>query len=303
MKEEINKIIQDLGDDKPIKGILLKSQIVAAKLNNTEFKEWINNEQNGYPNNDVPDYRKLNAIVKADINQPFVGIYQNYTIPSGLSDSDTINDFMGHVLIVNSLTEIESLCKGKTNGTLTCSLPASAYTYVQNYVRGNVERVWQEFSVSSCLDIIDKFKSKLLSFFLDLDNELDDGLDFTKIEGQNQINKIMNNNYYINAAVANTGTGNVNTGNISNNNSSLSIEDNGLKGRIQELVSKLNKEAAKINNEDLTMVIDTINEECQKQSWAKKTLKLAFNAVQGIATGIAANQLTPIITEALKLIR
>lgn len=69
------------------------------------------------------------------------------------------------------------------------------------------------------------------------------------------------------------------------------------------MVSKLNKEAAKINNEDLTMVIDTINEECQKQSWAKKTLKLAFNAVQGIATGIAANQLTPIITEALKLIR
>lgn len=37
MKELINKIIQDLGDEKPISGILLKSQIVASELGNQEF--------------------------------------------------------------------------------------------------------------------------------------------------------------------------------------------------------------------------------------------------------------------------
>lgn len=80
MKEIINKIIQDLGDDKPIKGILLKAQIVASKLGNNDFEMWIRNEQNGYPDaENLPDYRILNAIVKANVSQPFVGMYQNIT--------------------------------------------------------------------------------------------------------------------------------------------------------------------------------------------------------------------------------
>lgn len=57
-----------------------------------------------------------------------------------------------------------------------------------------------------------------------------------------------------------------------------------------------------IDNSDLKMAIDTIKEECNKPSWGKKTLKLALNAIQGIATGIAANQLTPIVTQALALL-
>lgn len=303
MKDKINRIIQDLGDDKPIRSILLKSQILAAELGNKEFEKWISNEQNGYPDaKDIPDYRILPAILKADISQPFGGMYQNYPIPTGLSDDDTINDYMGHIRIVNSLSEIENLCIGKTNGTLTCSVPASVYAYVQTYIRGDVQRVIQEFSVSSCLGIIDKFKSKLLSFFLDLDKELKAGLDFNKIEGQSQIDKIMNN-YYINATVVHTGNGEINTGDISNNSPTLHIEDANLKEQIDELVSRLKDEIAKYDDDDLKTALETITDECRKPSWAKKTLKLAFNAIQGIATGIAANQLTPIVSQALTLLR
>lgn len=67
MKELINKIIQDLGDEKPISGILLKSQIVASELGNQEFSNWIFPEQNGYTDvKSLPDYRKLGAIAKVD---------------------------------------------------------------------------------------------------------------------------------------------------------------------------------------------------------------------------------------------
>lgn len=41
MEEIVNEIIKDLGADKPIKDILLKSQIVASELNNNSFSEWI----------------------------------------------------------------------------------------------------------------------------------------------------------------------------------------------------------------------------------------------------------------------
>lgn len=83
MKNLVDRIIQDLGEDKPIKGILLKAQIVASKLNNNDFKTWIENEQNGYPDaSNLPDYRVLNAIVKADLSIPFSGYVRNYTIPA-----------------------------------------------------------------------------------------------------------------------------------------------------------------------------------------------------------------------------
>lgn len=110
------------------------------------------------------------------------------------------------------------------------------------------------------------------------------------------------NNYYINATVVNTGNGEINTGDISNNNPTLYIEDTNLKEQINELISKLKDETAKFNNDDLKASVETIADECKKPSWTKKTLKSVFNAIQGIATGIAANQLTPIVARALTLL-
>ena len=127
---------------------------------------------------------------------------------------------------------------------------------------------------------------------------MDAGVDFSKIEGQNEIKNIMNN-YYINSVVANTGDGTVNTGDISKNNSMLCISDPEQQNQIKEIVSELVKATKDIDNEDLKMAVETISEECNKPSWAKKTLKLAFNAIKGIATSIAADQLIPIITKAL----
>ncbi len=302
MKVMIDKIIQDLGDDKAIKGILLKTQIVASLLGNNDFEIWIKNEQNGYPNAEsIPNYRILNAIVKVDILRPFVGIYQNVTIPQGVFGEDVINDCMSHVRIIQSLSEIENICSSKKNGNLSVNAPAIAYSEVNKYVNGNVERVWQEFPISSLACIIDTFKSKLLSFFLDLDKKINAGVDFSKIEGQKEIKNIMNN-YYINSVVANTGDGTVNTGDICENAPALYISNQSQKDKLQSIITQLEEKAKNIDNSDLREAVDAIKEECAKPSWCKKTLKLAFNAIQGIATGIAANQLTPIVTQALTLL-
>lgn len=80
-----------------------------------------------------------------------------------------------------------------------------AYTEVNKYVSGNVEQLKQEFSVASLIHIVDIFKSKLLSFFLDIEKEMNVGINFSKIEEQqDKITQIMNT-YYINSAIANTG--------------------------------------------------------------------------------------------------
>lgn len=93
MKELINKIIQDLGDEKPISGILLKSQIVASELGNQEFSNWIFHEQNGYTDvKSLPDYRKLGAIVKVNVTVPFQGRWTNITLPNGVFGDEKVNE-------------------------------------------------------------------------------------------------------------------------------------------------------------------------------------------------------------------
>jgi len=177
-----------------------------------------------------------------------------------------------------------------------------AYTEVNKYVSGNVEQLKQEFSVASLIHIVDIFKSKLLSFFLDIEKEMNVGINFSKIEEQqDKITQIMNT-YYINSAIANTGAGSVSAGDIRDNTSLQIISDSEQKEKFLSLVSQLKEEANSLNNSDLTETIDLITEECNKPSWAKRTLRVALNAVQGIATGIAANQLTPIVTNALALL-
>lgn len=132
IKDIINKIIQDLGDDKPIKGILLKAQIVASQLNNKEFEEWIKSEQNGYSDaKNLPDYRVLGAIVKANISQPYIGLYQNCTIPFGIFEDDIINDCMSHARILNSLSEIENICSSNKNGHVSINSPVFVYHEVE----------------------------------------------------------------------------------------------------------------------------------------------------------------------------
>ena len=303
MKNLVDRIIQDLGEDKPIKGILLKAQIVASKLNNNDFKTWIENEQNGYPDaSNLPDYRVLNAIVKADLSIPFSGYVRNYTIPAGIYDDPIIEECICKVRITHSLQEIETIYENKKGGNVSTNLPAMAYTEVNEYVSGNVEQLKQEFSVASLIHIVDIFKSKLLSFFLDIEKEMNVGINFSKIEEQqDKITQIMNT-YYINSAIANTGAGSVSAGDIRDNTSLQIISDSEQKEKFLSLVSQLKEEANSLNNSDLTETIDLITEECNKPSWAKRTLRVALNAVQGIATGIAANQLTPIVTNALALL-
>lgn len=203
-----------------------------------------------------------------------------------------------------SLTEIETLCKGKEKGSLTCSLPAIAYMEANKIVNGNVERVWQECSTASALHIVDVFKSKLLAFFLKLNMEIDGGIDFSHISGQEKINQIMNNTF-VNATIANMGTGSIQTRDVTGNSANMSVSSE-TREKLEEVVDKLSDVISSINNRDLNEALDMVKEEIVKPSWCKRTLKMAFNAIGGVAsavaTNVATNQISPLIAQALALL-
>lgn len=178
------------------------------------------------------------------------------------------------------------------------------YIEANKVVRGNVERVWQECSTASALHIVDVFKSKLLDFFLKLNKEIEGGIDFSQISGQERINQIMNNTF-VNATIANMGSGSIQTGDVSGNSTNMTVSSK-IREEMQEIVCKLSDIVSSIDNEDLHETLATITDEISKPNWCKKTLKMAFNALGGIATGIAANiatnQVAPLIAQALALL-
>ena len=302
IKNLINSVICDLGDDKPISSILLRTQIIAAQLKDEDFTQWIYNEQHGYPDTEnLPSYRVLGAIVKADISIPYRGIYTNLTIPVDTIKEDTIRECISHVWITQSLTEIENMCKNNTTGILSAPLPAFGYTEVEQFVNGHVERAYQQFNVASAMNILHLFKSKLLDFFLELDNKIETGIDFSKIASEQLMNKIMNTTYNINAAVANTGNGNVTTENVNASNFQQIVNAE-QKDELQNIIAQIEAIAKEHNLPEILDYTNNMKSEIEKPESKKSFLKMALNAIKGVATGIVANQLTPLVTQALALL-
>lgn len=300
LKKLIETIIQDLGDNRPVKGILLKAQIVAAQLENENFTTWIKNEQNGYPNSmELPNYRILGAIVKADVVQP-LGIINNCTIPPGIFENDQLDDLLTKARIWHSLFEIENMCNTKQGGNFSINCPVFVYSEINKHVRGKVQNVRQEFPVSSLASIADIFKSKLLSFFIEIDKKMEAGVDFSSI-GKESVNQIMTT-YNINSAVANIGEGTVNTGNIIGNDVTQYVTDHCKQEKFMEILSAIKNVVEKSGNAELMEQVNDIHEECKKSHWSKKILKTTLNALKGIATGVVVDQLSPLIANALALL-
>lgn len=302
MVDLINKIIQQLGEDASINGILLQTQIVAYKINNEDFKKWIYNEQHGYKNSkDLPDYRILDAVLMADISQSFGRILSNFPIPSGLFLDSKTKDYMYKVNVSYSLSELETISSENLNSMIHFNLPFYAYQEANKIIEGEILKLWQEVSAPNVMHIINAFKSKLLYFFLELDRELKAGIDFSNINGQKTVSQIMNT-YNINAAIANLGEGNVNAGDIINNDINQYLSDRPKQEEFKNIITKLEKAAERLNDTHINDALDIIKEELKKPNWVKKTIRVALNAILGVATGIAANNLTPLVQEALTLL-
>ena len=95
-----------------IVNILRRAHVIAVKLNLLDFDQWISYELNGYPNqNACPDYRKIRGVLKAF--NPYHG-----WIPTMIPDAEFENAIC-EKKVVNSISEIVSLCKTAENGLIS----------------------------------------------------------------------------------------------------------------------------------------------------------------------------------------
>ncbi len=165
--------------------------IIARKLKQKEFVEWINNELNGYENKEIPFYRKIPLSIK------FYNSYYGWR-PFVITDDD-LSETLNHMPIRLSISELESTINNNENDLVIFSVPASAKRAFMVSIPFDTDFCY-EGNINSLVKINETVKTKMLNWIMDLEENdiVDENLSFNEnqIKKSNKVTKIVINNIY-----------------------------------------------------------------------------------------------------------
>ncbi|WP_184542234.1 hypothetical protein [Mucilaginibacter sp. FT3.2] len=250
----ISDIINELIDlQKPLEGALLKTKVLASRINNTELLEWVNGELNGFTDIDnLPDYRKSSGeIIGTYIN----GSWKYSAQPISLSHLDkSIISTIKEINVVDSISSLSRFIdKGLKN--LTFSINAETQRLIEFSIKkiGNpffqileVHRMTTPLLLSNIISIV---RSKLLEFMLAIESEFGTETEIKILKERNPtITTIMK------TTINNHGDANIiNTG----NDVSIKSEVTLYKGDQHHLAETLKKNH--VESDDIQELIDVVD--------------------------------------------
>lgn len=306
LKSLVDSVISDLTENKSIESILLKTQTISHYLKDEEFSTWIKHELNGYGDDEypLPDYRKINCIVKVDISQPFGRMAKNYPFPCEYIKDDKIRERMTHMAVFESLSEIELMMKDDKHGNdLTIAVPQYiVQNYMEKYVEGYILVANQHIYMNNIQAVISKFKSLLLTFFLELNDKMNWELNFDVMATKQIIKQIMVTNN-INAAVVATEGSTISTGAVSVENSHIgNVAYSNEQKEFLSVLKDIEKLVKESGNQNLKDSVDIVKAETQKPKWNKKLMTMGLNAIKGIANGFVVKGLMTLVEKAIVIL-
>lgn len=256
--ELISDIINELIDtDKSISSPLLKTKVLAHRIQNQELYDWASNELSGYnPEKNLPSYRER----KGKVVGTFINGNMQYTnqplLTGGLEEElgvkfDSFN-------FNQSITSLEKLIAESEEGRLESGYSAEIISLISNYIQkmGNpyfqVINAKTVISTSAVTDIVSIIRNNLLDFMLKIDAEFGS---LTEIEGLKSKNKEVSEIMQHTIINAN-GDGNViNTGDNANIQSKIVVT----KGDKESLSNYL--ESIGIEIEDALELVEIVEQE------------------------------------------
>lgn len=306
LKSLVDSVISDLTENKSIESILLKTQTISHYLKDEEFSTWIKHEMNGYGDDEypLPDYRKINCIVKVDISQPFGRMAKNYPFPCEYIKDDKIRERMTHMVVFESLSEIELMMKDDKHGNdLTMAVPQNiVQNYMAKYVEGYILVANQHINMNNIQAVISKFKSLLLTFFLELNDKMNWELNFDVMATKQIIKQIMVTNN-INAAVVATEGSTISTGAVSVENSHIgNVAYSNEQKEFLSILKDIEKLVKESGNQDLKDSVDIVKAEIQKPKWNKKLMTMGLNAIKGVTNGFVVKGLMTLVEKAIVIL-
>lgn len=299
----INDIINELIDtDKSISSPLLKTKVLASRLQNEILLNWVSNELKGYDKtSDLPDYRKYNGnITGTYINRQMQ--YNDQPVPTvGLKRE--FEEMLRSMDFYQSISSLETLKGENKSGMLEQTFPAEITGLIQqNWRKMNnpylqLVNCKKSIPVNAVVEILAFVRNNLLDFMLKIDSEFGNITEIEELKTKKEeIATIMNQ-----TIINNSGDGNVvNTGEKAKIAATINIA----KGSKEELVKHLHDIG--LSHADTTELIEIIDTEepnfeiktfGQKvNSWTQKMLGKALDGSWNIGIGAAGS----LIAEAIK---
>lgn len=298
----INDIINELVDtDKSISSPLLKTKVLASRLQNHELLEWVTNELKGYENDeDLPQYRIYHGNVTGTyINGSMQ--YNNQPVPTiGLNEG--LEKIIHSVNFNQSITSLENLQTDNKSGILERTFPAEITGLIQNNWRKMGNPYLQlinckvSIGVSSVTEVLSAVRNRLLDFMLKIDHEFGDITEIEELKTKSkEISTIMSQ-----TIINTSGDGNVvNTGDKAKIEATINIT----KGNKKELVKHLKDIGiSEGDTTELIEIIDTEEPNNEKKTfgksvneWTAKMLNKALDGSWNVGLGAAGSLLAEAI--------
>ena len=211
----IKNLIEDITFDKiTLSQALTRAKIIAYKIDNSQFKEWLSSEINGYTDNhNLPQYRIISCDVFAEVFNPFRG---QYTIPFDVSNLE--NDLKTEVSFYKmyarqSIPTLEEGIKRDEGQDFGYEyLPVGLVQILKSMVvdgGSSITAVKRRIYLSEIKHIISTTKQKLLDTLLELNDVFPNLEDEYKNDTQNseKAQTIITQNIYGDNTNSNIGIG------------------------------------------------------------------------------------------------
>jgi hypothetical protein len=167
-----DEIQSDVLSDVPLSTVLRKGKVLAYRLKNQEFKDWIEHELNGYDDEDsLPEYRKISTHSEGNfINSAWK--MNDAPIPMNNIPRE-LREVVNGVHLTQGAGELESLVEtlndSKTD-KLSVPWPANFLPLLNERVYANMYCIgaWRVITKGHVTGIIENTRNRLLTFILEL---------------------------------------------------------------------------------------------------------------------------------------
>lgn len=239
---EIQNAAIDSNVELPV--LLRKCKLLASRLGNSDFTNWVEYELNGYPEEEkCPSYRILKVSSKGHFSGAFGSGLRNADIPTA-NLPEELRHHLENFSLKQGVAALETLAKESKPLQAPWDSNITARFAADFYENMNCLQAWRPISQNSLVAILDIVKNKILSFCIEIERSNPDAgeslLNSEPIQ-QEKVTQIFNTNIFGSGHNIATGSTHVNQTNKNNDKAlfdgllnSISTVD-GEKNKINEL--------------------------------------------------------------------
>lgn len=155
--------------------LLRKCKVLAARLGNPEFKQWVDAELNGYSGDGYPDYRTFNVFSRGNFVGAFNHQLNGADIPM-LALPEKFRKGLSCTKMREPIASLEALVKQNSDGVLHEPWDPDIVAVVgeEIYTDMRCQNAWKVVPVSGVIAALDAVRNRVLSFVLEIESEYPD---------------------------------------------------------------------------------------------------------------------------------